>query len=106
MDWNLSSEREAVKLTFALLVYGQLNAVPVFESFQSGTAHRLINGVIPRVSLELRLLGALQSLFTNFQSLGLLVGGTGTAYLSVEGLLIIKIAVNTYCALHICQVLF
>lgn len=95
-----------MKLTFILLVYGQLNAVPVFGSFQSGTGHRLINNVIPRVSLEPQLLGALQSLFTNFQSLGLLVGGTGTAHLSVEGLLIIKIAANTYCALHICQVLF
>lgn len=95
-----------MKLTFILLVYGQLNAVPVFGSFQSRTGHRLINNVIPRVSLEPQLLGALQSLFTNFQSLGLLVGGTGTAHLSVEGLLIIKIAANTYCALHICQVLF
>lgn len=50
--------------------------------------------------------GDTSALFTNLQSLGLLAGGTGRDDLSVERVLIIKVAANTYCAINTCQVLF
>ena len=46
--------------------------------------------VFPSVSLEPRLLGIPQSVFSNLQSLGLLVDGTGRANLLEEGLLMDK----------------